>query len=59
MAPADEPELVACHGPHALDMSEKCFDRLARLYVPNLDGIVQAARYQHRFLRTGSPLCSK
>lgn len=43
VASADKPKFIACHCPHALDVPKQGPRGLARLNVPHLDSIVQAA----------------
>ena len=54
MTAAHQSEFVARDCPHTLDVSKECALDLARVNVPDLDRVVQAARYEHGLLALGT-----
>ena len=48
MAAANEPQIIARHRPHPLDVAEQRLGRRAVVDVPFLDGVVQTARDEYR-----------
>lgn len=47
---AHQPELIACDCPHSFDMPEERALNLGRVDVPDLNGVIEAARNKDGFL---------